>query len=137
MVKLNYVKKIKSGLNKSNKKIVTLKELSLRSNLKEDIILDCVSEFEPMIRMYDSYNFRNIEQKVNEYISDQTTKTPKIVKKRNVNLNKDNYNGVFDFILKKMVLPGGIIDKAYVFNDQDLKTLKKLVNAEIKKRKEN
>lgn len=136
MFKLTNAKKVASALKKVKRKTVSLREIKNEANLNDDIIFDIASYFDPIVRMYDNYNFRNIEHDLDNYLKKQEEERAKDNIKKPTRRHKlPKYETVKDFILDKMILPGGIIDKAYELSDDDLKVLKKTINVEIKERK--
>lgn len=138
MNRLTILNKISKGLKSSDKKVVTIDVLNAYVILKEDIILDELSFFEPLIRLTPSFNIRRIEKEINNEIIRLKNNKKEKNKSKTVNKRKkiDSYDTLLDFIEQKMLLPGGIIDVSYTFTLDDLKALRKVVNKNIKEWKE-
>ena len=137
-MKTSNLKKYLKFLQNSKQKNVSLLLLSRGVNIKEDIILDELSYFNPILRMIsDDFNFKTLIDDIEKYLkkieSDNKTKKKKVSKRVKVDKDLD----VLSYIYSLMILDNGFVDRSYKFSDQDLKKLRLLVNKEIKKRKEN
>lgn len=137
-MKTSNLKKYLKFLQNSKQKNVSLLLLSRGVNIKEDIILDELSYFNPILRMIsDDFNFKTLVDDIEKYLkkieSENKTKKKKVSKRVKVDKDLD----VLSYIYSLMILDNGFVDRSYKFSDQDLKKLRLLVNKEIKKRKEN
>lgn len=137
-MKTSNLKKYLKFLQNSKQKNVSLLLLSRGVNIKEDIILDELSYFNPILRMIsDDFNFKTLIDDIEKYLkkieSENKTKKKKVSKRIKVDKDLD----VLSYIYSLMILDNGFVDRSYKFSDQDLKKLRLLVNKEIKKRKEN
>ena len=137
-MKTSNLKKYLKFLQNSKQKNVSLLLLSRGVNIKEDIILDELSYFNPILRMIsDDFNFKTLIDDIEKYLkkieSENQTKKKKVSKRVKVDKDLD----VLSYIYSLMILDNGFVDRSYKFSDHDLKKLRLLVNKEIKKRKEN
>lgn len=137
-MKTSNLKKYLKFLQNSKQKNISLLLLSRGVNIKEDIILDELSYFNPILRMIsDDFNFKTLIDDIEKYLkkieSENKTKKKKVSKRVKVDKDLD----VLSYIYSLMILDNGFVDRSYKFSDQDLKKLRLLVNKEIKKRKEN
>ena len=137
-MKTSNLKKYLKFLQNSKQKNVSLLLLSRGVNIKEDIILDELSYFNPILRMIsDDFNFKTLIDDIEKYLkkieSENQTKKKKVSKRVKVDKDLD----ILSYIYSLMILDNGFVDRSYKFSDQDLKKLRLLVNKEIKKRKEN
>lgn len=114
----------------SNKKNLTFHELSLEVGIMEDILREQLSIFDPMVRMFEEYNVCDLAKSIEEYLI--PTKT---MPKRTSSTKKAAYESIGDFVYANMTVPGGIVDRGMELNLSQLKALRKLVNAEIKEKK--
>ena len=114
----------------SNKKNLTFHELSLEVGIMEDILREQLSVFDPMVRMFEEYNVCDLTNAIEEYLV--PTKT---MPKRASTAKKVAYESIGDFVYANMTVPGGIVDRGMELNLSQLKALRKLVNAEIKEKK--
>ena len=55
--------------------------------------------------------------------------------KRTTSSKPSTYESIGDFVYANMTVPGGIVDRGMELNLSQLKALRKLVNAEIKEKK--
>jgi len=113
----------------SNKKYLTFHELSLEVGIMEDILREQLSTFDPMVRMFEEYNVCDLSSAIEEYLI-----PTKVMPKRN-NTKPSAYESIGDFVYANMTVPGGIVDRGMELNLSQLKALRKLVNAEIKEKK--
>ena len=113
----------------SNKKYLTFHELSLEVGIMEDILREQLSTFDPMVRMFEEYNVCDLTSAIEEYLI-----PTKVMPKRN-NTKPSAYESIGDFVYANMTVPGGIVDRGMELNLSQLKALRKLVNAEIKEKK--
>lgn len=137
-MKTSNLKKYLKFLQNSKQKNISLLLLSRGVNIKEDIILDELSYFNPILKMIsDDFNFKTLIDDIEKYLkkieSENKTKKKKVSKRVKVDKDLD----VLSYIYSLMILDNGFVDRSYKFSDQDLKKLRLLVNKEIKKRKEN
>ena len=113
----------------SNKKHLTFHELSLEVGIMEDILREQLSTFDPMVRMFEEYNVCDLIPSIEEYL------VPTKVMPKRTPAKKNAYETINEFVYKNMTVPGGIVDMGLELNLSQLKALRKLVNAEIKEKK--
>ena len=113
----------------SNKKHLTFHELSLEVGIMEDILREQLSTFDPMVRMFEEYNVCDLIPAIEEYL------VPTKVMPKRTPAKKNTYETINEFVYKNMTVPGGIVDMGLELNLSQLKALRKLVNAEIKEKK--
>ena len=113
----------------SNKKHLTFHELYLEVGIMEDIIREQLSTFDPMVRMFEEYNVCDLIPAIEEYL------VPTKVMPKRAPAKKSTYETINEFVYKNMTVPGGIVDMGLELNLSQLKALRKLVNAEIKEKK--
>lgn len=128
-------KKILKALEQNKKKKwVPLDTMSSWTGIYPDDLGEMLSEFDPMAQLDPSFDVRDVEEALKEYLNSDAP----VVKENRTVVRKKNlleYEGVSDFIYKKMTSAGGLFDKNAVLSDLDLSILRKLVNEEIKARK--
>ena len=95
----------------------------------EDILREQLSTFDPMVRMFEEYNVCDLIPAIEEYLV-PTKDMPKRAPAK-----KNSYETINEFVYKNMTVPGGIVDMGLELNLSQLKALRKLVNAEIKEKK--
>ena len=132
-MKVSNAKKYLKFINESKSKIVTLRKLSLGTNIKEDVILDDFVDYDPLIRMIEGTNFRKFVDEL-EHIIDVANNTKKKAPKKK-KVKSANYNSIKDFIYDKMTLVDGFIDRSYEFDEDDIKALRLLCTRELKKKR--
>lgn len=127
-------KKYLSSIKNYKKKYLTSETLSRINGIYPEIISSELSYFEPMLAMDPSYNLKDLIPQIEDYIASLETSKEK-VKHFEAKKESKKYNGVTDFIYKKMTVVNGLVDKSIVLSDEDLKVLRKLVNEELANRK--
>ena len=75
-------KKYFKFLSESKTKIISLRKLSLGTNILEDVILDEFSEFDPLIRMIEGTNFKKFIPDLEIYIASLNVVKKKAPKKK-------------------------------------------------------
>ena len=127
-------KKYLSNIKNYKKKYLTSEQLSKHIGIYPEIISSELSYFEPMLAMDPSFNLKELLPQIEEYIASIESSKEKI-KHFEAKKESKNYNGVTDFVYKKMTVVGGLVDKSIILSDDDLKVLRKLVNEELQSRK--
>lgn len=127
-------KKYLSSIKNYKRKYLTSEQLSKINGIYPEIISSELSYFEPTLAMDPSYNLKDLLPKIEEYIASLETGKEK-VKYFEAKKESKKFNGVTDFVYKKMTVVGGLVDKSIVLSDDDLKVLRKLVNEELINRK--
>jgi len=122
---LNTIKKNKS-------KYVTLDLLSRDLGYYSEVIAKDLSEFEPMLNFDPGINLKNIIDALEKYVSSFVVEP----KKKSVTTIKKGIT-YQQFIIEKMTIPGGLLDKNISLSEKDLKTLRKLINDELKSLKDS
>ena len=135
--KLADVKKYLHALLKMNKKYVTTDRLSRFVGQYPDVINETIEYFYPMIKMDPEYNLNELIPSMKAYVIKVEEEKSKDVKPQVVVRKKDiqQYESIYDFVLKKMTNAGGLLDKNVRLSDADLKILKKLISEEQNRRK--
>lgn len=131
------VKKYLAAMHKIKAKYITSERLSKVVGVYPEIINENLSYFDPMINMDYSYNLLDLVPTLEEYVNNDANKKTPIVQKGQVLVTKNTlseYTSVNDFIYKKLTI-GGFINKNAYLDDNDLRTLKRLVIEELAKRK--
>ncbi len=127
-------KKYLSSIKNYKKKYLTSETLSRINGIYPEIISSELSYFEPMLAMDPSYNLKDLIPQIEDYIASLEASKEK-VKHFEAKKESKKYNGVTDFVYKKMTVVNGLVDKSIVLSDEDLKVLRKLVNEELANRK--
>ena len=123
-------KKYISLMKKWHLQYMSLDDLSLQSGITVEHIIEEFSSLDPMIRMLcDDYNVLDLLKELEEFAKPAPVSTKKKVVKKAPVLK---YVDIYEFIYQEMTLPGGLIDKNSRLSLNQLKELRKLINAEIK-----
>lgn len=127
-------KKYLSAIEGNKRKYVTCESLSHSMGIYPEIIAENLSYFEPMLAMDPSFNLKDLIPVIEKYIEEESKKAPKkprvIISRGKV----EQYESVADFIYQKMTI-GGLVDKNAELEVEDLKVLKKLIQAELDEKK--
>jgi hypothetical protein len=137
-VKITHIDKILSALKKSNRKYVSLEDLSKAVGLYPDVLGEELSYFDPMIMLDSTKNIRDLERPIEQYLAErEEERVLSPLPKRVVASNKElaEYPTIASFVYKKMTFAGGLVDPSTKLNDHDLHLLQKLVNKEVLARK--
>ena len=120
------------AIKKFKAKYLTIEQLSHEIGYYSEVIAKDLAEFEPMINFDPNINIKDLLPKLEDYISSLSNVNKKpVVKKSNTTTSKEEtYQS---YIFSKMTLPGGLIDKNRVLSPTELKTLRRLINLEIKR----
>ncbi len=129
-------KKYLSALRKVKGKYVNCEKLAPVVGYFPEVINDFFSYFDPVVVMDYSYNLRDLEQVLVDYIDTMNQAKPVTTRSPSVKSYESEYDSVNDFIYTKMS-HGGFIDRNTYLTDSDLKTLKKLITIEQQNRKNN
>ena len=133
--KVSDVKKYLNGILKINKKYVTTERLSRYVGIYPEIINECLTYFEPTLKMDPEFNLMEIVSKLKEYIVDKEENKTPVIKKPAIRKNElEEYESIQDFIYRKLTY-GGVVDRNAQLSDRDLRVLKKLITEEQNKRK--
>ncbi len=128
-----HIKKIYQALLTSKLKYLTAEMLAQHIGIYPELILDASAIFNPLISMDPTFNMLELLPQFKQYVDTlSTTKKPanKLPQKKDL----QTYASFVAFIYEKMTL-AGIVDKAIVLSDADLKLAKKLIQNELKARK--
>jgi hypothetical protein len=137
-IKTKDLEKIVSFLSKTNRKYLSLDDLSSLVGLYPDALGKELTFFEPMVMMDPSLNMRNLLEPIKAYLMEQGKKKEKTPKSRRVVASSkelSEYSTIAEFVYAKMAYAGGLMDPSAKLNDHDLHVLQKLVNREVKSRK--
>ncbi|HBN00520.1 MAG TPA: hypothetical protein DD384_04785 [Firmicutes bacterium] len=137
---ISRLRRIKSALEKKQKKYVTLDMLSRYVGLYSDVVADELVYFEPMVKMDTSMNMMDILPFIQKYLGkiDEENKEKREKKPRRQAVRKKEllkYSSIGDFVYQKMAGPGGLVSPSSNLNDHDLHVLELLVKQEIAKSK--
>lgn len=137
-VKITHLEKILSALRKSNRKYISLDDLSKLVGLYPDVLGEELSYFEPLIMLDATINMRSLIEPIEKYLAEAEAKkagepTPKRVVASTKELSE--YPTIASFVYKKMTFAGGLVDPSSKLNDHDLHLLQKLVAREVGARK--
>lgn len=120
------VKKYLSIIKSSKKKHFSVSSLSSTIGVNEDTLREELAYFDPLIRLMEDYNLKDIVNDLESFLTKPLVKRAKLTTK---------YNSVLDFVIKNMTLNGDLIDKYTKLNKTQLKDLEILVKREIRKTK--
>ena len=120
------VKRYLTAMKNSGKKYVTVEMLSKMVGIKEDVIREELTEFDPMIRLMEDYNLKDIVKPMEEYIS-----KPMVVRSKPT----VKYASVMDFVVKNMTSNGDLLNKYMKLDKTQLKDLEIVVKRELRKSK--
>lgn len=118
------VKKYLSIIKSSKKKNFSVSSLSSTIGVNEDTLREELAYFDPLIRLMEDYNLKDIVDDLEKFLTKPLVKRVKLTTK---------YNSVLDFVIKNMTLNGDLIDKCTKLNKTQLKDLEILVKKEIRK----
>lgn len=132
------VRRVIGALKRSKKKVVTLESLSRLTGLYPDVLGERVSHFIPMILLDPSINIRDYLPEMEAYCEAKSKQQPKRPSKRVLVRKAElaSYRSLVDFIYRKMTSVGGLLDPSYALTDEDLAIMKKLLEAEIRLRRD-
>ena len=136
------LKKYLQGMAKLPKaKYITAERLSRIVGIYPEVINETLSFFDPMVNMDYEYNLLDLVPQIKQYIEDIEEEKAKAKEKKPLlkqpairKQDFSKYDGIGDFIYQKMTI-GGMLDKYMTLTDNDLKTLKKLIQEEQQLRK--
>jgi hypothetical protein len=137
-LKKSHLEKIVSFLSKSNRKYLSLEDLSKAVGIFPEILGEELTYFEPMILMDNSLNMRALLGPIQSYLAEQEAKkaqSPSPVRVVASNKELAAYPTIASFVYAKMAFAGGLIDPSSKLSDHDLHLLQKLVSREVKARK--
>jgi hypothetical protein len=129
-------RKVLSVLSKNkSRKFISIGDISSWTGFYPDVVGEYFSYFNPMASLDSSFNCKDVEEDIKQYLDKLEAKTPN--KKRNVVTKKtlSEYSSISDFVYKKMTYRGGLVDPSGALTDEDLAILRKLVLLETERRK--
>ena len=131
------LKKYLLSLSKIKAKYVTADRLSRVIGVYPEIINENLSYFEPTLMLDNSFNLLELVPDIKKYINEEEEKKLAKAVKKDLIKKKDleEYDSIPDFLYKKMTNGLGLIDRQANLSDKDLRTLKRLVNDELARRK--
>ena len=117
-----------------SKKWISLEFLSSKIGIYPEVLGEMLSDFDPLALLDPSFDVKSIESPLREFLEKAEKKetTRRVVASKKA---VGEYQGLNDFIYKKMTGVGGLFDKDVRLSDKDLAILRKLLNEEIKSRK--
>lgn len=125
LTKVN-VKKYLDHIKKSGKKFFTAEMLSASIGIREDVIREDLAEFDPMIRLMDDYNLKDIVAPMEDFLG-----KPMVVRDKPT----VKYQSVMEFVIKNMTSNGDLLDKYMKLSKTQLKDLEIVVKKELRKSK--
>ncbi len=129
------LKKIILPIKHSKNKVVTSETLSREIGLYPEAINDVLSFFDPTVTMDFSYNLKNLVEPIEQWIAaEEAKKEKKVSAPRISKKTMEEFSSINEFVYAKLTI-GGIVDKSMPLSDLDLRVLKRMVTAELAKRK--
>lgn len=132
------LEKVVSAISKSNRKFISLDDLSLLVGLFPEVLGSELAYFEPMILMDSALNTRDLLTPIKNFLASQTVEKEKTPSpKRVVASAKEmkEFPTIASFIYARMTSAGGLFDPSSHLSDHDLHLLQKLVAREVKNRR--
>jgi hypothetical protein len=132
------LEKVVSAISKSNRKFISLDDLSLLVGLFPEILGSELAYFEPMILMDSTLNTRDLLVPIKDYLASQNVEKEKApASKRVVASAKEmkEFPTIASFIYARMTSAGGLFDPSAHLSDHDLHLLQKLVAREVRNRR--
>jgi len=130
------LQKVVSALKKSDRKYLSLEDLSKIVGLYSDTLGTELSFFEPMVLMDSSLNMKNLLGPAEAYLAKKEEARKGQPKRMMVSASElAFYPTISSFVYAKMTTAGGLVDASVKLDDHDLKILSKLVAREIKARR--
>jgi hypothetical protein len=129
------VKKLVLAIKKGGRKYVPVEWLSTNLGLYQDVLLDTLVYFEPMIRLNPEFNTKELLPQMEEFIApteEENEDKPKriIITKKEMN----EFPTIGAFVYRKFTSVGGLVDHTTTLTDSELRILQKLVSDEIRRR---
>lgn len=129
--------RIAGALRRDRRKNISLDMLSNSVGIYPDALGQQLLPFSPMILMDPSVNCKELLPLLEDYIKNyepsvkrKAPATPAVRKK-----DMEEFQGITDFVYKRMTTAGGLVDPSFRLNDKDLKILHKLVCKETAERR--
>lgn len=117
-----------NAMSKWKRKFMTVYDLSQVLGIVEDVLRDELATFDPIIRIMPDYDILPLKLTLQELLFGKrplgTTKKRKVV--------EVPYKTVAEFVTKEMTIPGGMIDRSRKLTEKQLKTLRTVLNYELK-----
>lgn len=132
-IKIEEAKKYLKAMKANKTKYLTCEILAKDIGIYPDIIANTLSCFDPLITMDMTYDLRNIQHQLNEFVKEKEAN--RHVSRKPTKLVETKYKSVNDFVFNKYVVAGGLMDRSIELNAEDLKELKKVVTNELKLKK--
>lgn len=126
-----------AALKRSKNKFETRETLAKELGYYPEVIADDLAQFDPMIRLDYEYDLKTLipvlEQYVDDLAAQRKKEAPPSIRKKDT----DKYDGVGDFVYKEMTIgASGLINRNVELSEKQLRILRRLINAELKQRKE-
>ncbi len=129
------LKKIVLAIKHSKNKVVTSETLSRDIGLYPEAINDVLSFFDPTVTMDFSFNLKNLVEPIETWVAtEEAKKEKKISAPRISKKTMEEFATINEFVFAKLTI-AGMIDKSMPLSDLDLRVLKRMVTAELAKRK--
>ena len=134
---ITILKKYLVSLGKIKAKYVTADRLSRVVGVYPEIICENLSYFEPTLMLDNSFNLLELVPTIKQYINEEEEKKAAKAVRKDLIKKKDleEFDSIPDFLYKKMTDGLGLLDRHRNLSDKDLRTLKRLVNEELARRK--
>ncbi len=140
-VKKTHLKIYLQFLRNTDLRMVTVYELSQGTGYREDVVIDDISFFVPLVKFQPDLNLLTVLDDLEDAykaVKELKAKTKTLKSNKSVYVKKkdaDNYTGVVDYINKYMTFAGGMLDLGYTLTKKDIKILRKLLKKEEEKLK--
>ena len=145
-VKKTHLKAYLQYLRTTDLRLVTVYELSQGTGYKEDIVIEDISFYVPLVKFQPDLNLLNVLDELEEaYKNLKELKANEKAKTANKTPNEervyirkkdaDSYTGVVDYVNRYMTFAGGMLDLGYTLTKKDIKILRKLLKKEEEKYK--
>jgi len=132
-IKVEDAKKYLKAMKANKAKYLTCELLAKDIGIYPDVIANTLSYFDPLITMDMSYDLRNIQNALTEFVKEKDAN--RHVTRKPTKIVETKYKSVNDFVFSKYVVAGGLMDRSIELNSNDLKELKKVVTNELKLKK--
>ncbi len=130
------LQKVLAALKKSDRKYLTLDDLSSLVGLYSDVLGAELSYFEPLILMDGTLNMKNLIAPLEAYLAKKSESKKSQPRRLAISAAElASYPTISAFVFAKMTTAGGLVDPSSKLEDRDLKILQKLVARETSLRR--
>lgn len=136
-LKITKARRYLAALKHSKSKFETRETLSQDLGYYPDVISEDLAFLDPMVRLDYDYNLLLLIPALEAYVEKLSKERKKSVPERVKKKDTDEYEGVGDFVYKEMTIgKSGIINRNANLSDKKLRILIRLINMELKRRKD-